>query len=221
MTTTLDFLRRLVAVSFVLMVPAAVQAQNAYTFQMLDVSSNPVPSTLTINLGDFTAAQVAALPATTIGINGRVANSPDSFDNLLLIGFTPGYSGSAPNNLGDYFTVSNGGTGPVGDCLAPGDTNTEPLGTFNESAFLIALVANGDHSTHTLSASFTLSGNAADLGCNDTGIGFAPDVTPGPPSLMIAARIISASVPEPGVVALLLGTALTGALLLKRARKFV
>lgn len=193
-------------------------AQNSYSFSLGSAGHGFAADTLTIDLGTFTAEQVAAMSATSVLIQSRISNADASDDNLLVVGLTPSYSGSAPDYLGDYFSFANGGNGPVGDLLAPGETHTDSFGAFDEKAFLRALVANGDHAQHVASGSFLLSANSADLGGNDTGIRFAADHTVG---LQIFAQIVPSSpVPEAGTAAsLLAAVTLGGAFAWRRSRR--
>jgi hypothetical protein len=196
-------------VCIVLSMPALSQAQ-MWSFTMLDSLSNPVAGTLEIILNPVTQGAIPIL--SPIDINGLVTNSADNApgDDLTLSGYSVSSAQLQGSVDGQPYFTWDGETTPdtpsipswLGDVISPGFNETVPLGSFDPSAFLATLPADGQ--IHAASLDFEISAEDA------SGADFnpqQPSIIPGPPSLIVKGQVNPSGgpiVPEPSTLAFLL-----------------
>jgi hypothetical protein len=172
----------LVAACAILLLGTAVRA-DPWDLRMLD-GGTPVTGTLTYDLGTWTEGALPGPGSLNLNFNALLRNLSGQQD-LWVGGYYDGFSGAAPALDGRTWWTSQG-ENHVGDMVGPGLNLTAWLGTFNGSAFVSALPANGTQYSALIDFTY--------VAVNDQGEAFDPvylpnGITPGPPSLRIYGRV--------------------------------
>jgi hypothetical protein len=197
---------------------SAVRADQ-WDLRMLDGGVTPVPSTLSHDFGTWTSGTVPG--GMSMNFYALLRNLSTTQD-LYVGGYYDGFSGASPALDGRTWWTSQG-ENHIGDTVAAGDSLTAWLGTFDASAFLWSLPADGNQ--YSALIDFTYLAVDGNLDPFDPDL---PDgITPGPPSLRLYGRINPSGpsnvVPEASTMTLLgtmgLWAAPLGIWRLRRARK--
>jgi hypothetical protein len=208
-----------IAALIIMSLSPAVSKAQLWSFIMLDASNNPAPGTLQITLSPVNSN---AIPSNmTLNINGMVTDYSSTGAALNLGSFSTGYSSSAPIGDANPFFTMNGAGAPdtpgipswFGSSVDPSSPSSINLGTFDVTSFLQSLPADG--APHQVSMDFTLG--ATDSSLQNPFDPNNPDITPGPPSLLVQGQVNptgGVNVPEPGVIGMLFSS-LTGLTLFK------
>lgn len=212
-----------------MLLPTLAHAQIPWRFQMLSggMGSTAINTGgLELNFGSFNSGSIPS--GKTIDVWGRVyddlpaSQTGGQENNLSISAFSVGYSSVPPLDDAQPFFTPNGAGFPsfLLDQITPMSFEDIFLGTFDESAYLASLPV--DNKQHSAALDIEIGANSVDANGNDTGNPFDPDhpsVIPGSPSLVVKAQINqSTQVPEPGTIALILGAAIPGMMLLRRRR---
>lgn len=170
-----------------------------WDMRMLEGGVTPIPSTLTFDLGSWVSGTVPG----GMGLNFyALVRNLSSTQDMWIGGYYDGFSGSPPSLDGRTWWTSQG-ENHIGDQVGAGESLTAWLGTFDASAFLWSLPANGVQ--YDALIDFTYIAVDANLDPFDSGL--PNGITPGPPSLRIYGRINPSGdpnlVPEAGTLTLL------------------
>lgn len=166
----------------------AVQAE-PWDLRMLD-GITPVPSTLTYDLGTFTAG---SLPGVLNLDFYALMRNLSATEDMYVGGYYEGFSGVAPSLDGTAWWTSQGGS-ELGNMVSAGSSLTAWLGTFNAAGYLASLPTDGTQYEALIDFTYV----AVDANLDPFDSNYPDGITPGPPSLRIYGRVNPSGPPGPG-----------------------
>jgi len=184
------FARLAVGLCALLALSAAAVKAEPWDLRMLN-GVNPVPSTLTYDLGTWTEGSLPAPGSLNLNFYALLRNLSSTKD-LYVGGYYDGFSGAPPALDGRIWWTSQG-ENHVGDLVTPGSSLTAWLGTFSGSSYLSSLPANGVQYSALIDFTYV----AVDEDLNPFDDALPNGITMGPPSLRIYGRVNPAGGPAP------------------------